>query len=137
MEKKEYNICFELGDESHDGHGHSEKFHMTSNYSAKEITKFLNEFEKKTGVDICKECEDYEDNTFSKETTKKLLELGIIDSEYVEDDDCYYVDGTDDFINIIENCLKYVVKDFEWHYRNIKEEKLYKLDGVGYGLFWD
>ena len=137
MEKKEYNVCFELGDESHDGHGHSEKFHMTSNYSAKEITDFLNEFEKKTGVDICKECEDYEDNTFSKETTKKLLELGIIDSEYVEDDDCYYVDGTDDFINIIENCLKYVVKDFEWHYRNLKEEKLYKLDGVGYGLFWD
>ena len=137
MEKKEYNICFELGDESHDGHGHSEKFHMTSNYSAKEITDFLHEFEKKTGVDICKECEDYEDNTFSKETTKKLLELGIIDSEYVEDDDCYYVDGTDDFIDIIENCLKYVVKDFEWHYRNLKEEKLYKLDGVGYGLFWD
>ena len=137
MEKKEHNICFELGDESHDGHGHSEKFHMTSNYSAKEITDFLNEFEKKTGIDICKECEDYEDNTFSKETTKKLLELGIIDSEYVEDDDCYYVDGTDDFINIIENCLKYVVKDFEWHYRNLKEEKLYKLDGVGYGLFWD
>lgn len=137
MEKNEYNICFELGDESHDGHGHSEKFHMTSNYSAKEITDFLNEFEKKTGIDICKECEDYEDNTFSKETTKKLLELGIIDSEYVEDDDCYYVDGTDDFINIIENCLKYVVKDFEWHYRNLKEEKLYKLDGVGYGLFWD
>ena len=135
--EKEYNICFELGDESHDGHGHSEKFHMTSNYSAKEITDFLNEFEKKTGIDICKECEDYEDNTFSKETTKKLLELGIIDSEYVEDDDCYYVDGTDDFINIIENCLKYVVKDFEWHYRNLKEEKLYKLDGVGYGLFWD
>ena len=133
----EYNICFELGDESHDGHGHSEKFHMTSNYSAKEITDFLNEFENKTGIDICKECEDYEDNTFSKETTKKLLELGIIDSEYVENDDCYYVDGTDDFINIIENCLKYVVKDFEWHYRNLKEEKLYKLDGVGYGLFWD
>ena len=137
MEKKEYNICFELGDESHDGHGHSEKFHMTSNYSAKEITDFLNEFEKKTGVDICKECEDYEDNTFFFFFTKKLLELGIIDSEYVEDDDCYYVDGTDDFINIIENCLKYVVKDFEWHYRNLKEEKLYKLDGVGYGLFWD
>ena len=137
MEKKEYNVCFELGDESHDGHGHSEKFHMTSNYSAKEITDFLNEFEKKTGIDICKECEDYEDNTFSKETTKKLLELGIIDSEYVEGDGCYYVDGTDDFINIIENCLKYVVKDFEWHYRNLKEEKLYKLDGVGYGLFWD
>lgn len=135
MEKKEYNICFELGDKSHDGHERSEKFHITSNYSAKEITDFLNEFEKKTGIDICKECEDYEDNTFSKETTKKLLEFGIIDSEYVEDDDCYYVDGTDDFINIIENCLKYVVKDFEWHYRNLKEEKLYKLDGVGYGLF--
>ena len=135
MEKKEYNICFELGDESHDGHGHSEKFHMTSNYSAKEITDFLNEFEKKTGIDICKECEDYEDNTFSKETTKKLLELGIIDSEYVEGDGCYYVDGTDDFINIIENCLKYIVKDFEWHHRNLKEEPLCKLNGVGYGLF--
>ena len=131
----EYNICFELGDESHDGHGHSEKFHMTSNYSAKEITDFLNEFEKKTGIDICKECEDYEDNTFSKETTKKLLELGIIDSEYVEGDGCYYVDGTGKFIDIIENCLKYIVKDFEWHYRNLKEELLYKLNGVGYGLF--
>ena len=135
MEKKEYNICFELGDESHDGHGHSEKFHMTSNYSAKEITDFLNEFEKKTGIDICKECEDYEDNTFSKETTKKLLELGIIDSEYVEGDGCYYVDGTGEFIDIIENCLKYIVKDFEWHYRNLKEENLSKLDGAGYGLF--
>lgn len=135
MEKKEYNICFELGDASHDGHERSEEFHMTSNYSAKEITKFLNEFEKKTGVDICKECEDYEDNTFSKETTKKLLELGIIDSEYVEGDGCYYVDGTGDFIDIIENCLKYIVKDFEWHYRNLKEEPLQKLDGTGYGLF--
>ena len=135
MEKKEYNVCFELGDESHDGHGHSEKFHMSSNYSVQDITKFLNEFEKKTGVDICKECEDYEDNTFSKETTKKLLELGIIDSEYVEGDGCYYVDGTDEFIDIIENCLKYIVKDFEWHYRNLKEENLSKLDGVGYGLF--
>ena len=135
MEKKEYNICFELGDESHDGHGHSEKFHMTSNYSAKEITNFLNEFEKKTGIDICKECEDYEDNTFSKETTKKLLELGIIDSEYVEGDGCYYVDGTDEFVDIIESCLKYIVKDFEWHYRNLKEEPLQKLNGAGYGLF--
>ena len=135
MEKKEYNICFELGDESHDGHGHSEKFHMTSNYSVKEITDFLNEFEKKTGINICKECEYYEENRLSKEATEKLLELGIIDSEYVEGDGCYYVDGTDEFIDIIENCLKYIVKDFEWHYRNLKEENLSKLDGVGYGLF--
>ena len=137
MEKKEYNICFELGDESHDGHGHSEKFHMTSNYSAKEITDFLNEFEKKTGINICKECEDYEENRLSKEATEKLLELGIIDKEYIEKDGRYYVEGTDDFVDIIENCLKYVVKDFEWHYRNLKEDVLYKLNGVGYGLFWD
>ena len=137
MEKKEYNICFELGDESHDGHERSEKFHMTSNYSAKEITNFLNEFEKKTGINICKECEDYEENRLSKEATEKLLELGIIDKEYIEKDGRYYVEGTDDFVDIIENCLKYVVKDFEWHYRNLKEDVLYKLNGVGYGLFWD
>lgn len=137
MEKKEYNICFELGDESNDGHGHSEKFHMSSNYSAKEITDFLNEFEKKTGINICKECEDYEENRLSKEATEKLLELGIIDQEYIEKDGRYYVEGTDDFVDIIENCLKYVVKDFEWHYRNLKEDVLYKLNGVGYGLFWD
>lgn len=137
MEKKEYNICFELGDESNDGHGHSEKFHMSSNYSAKEITDFLNEFEKKTGINICKECEDYEENRLSKEATEKLLELGIIDQEYIEKDGRYYVDGTDDFVDIIENCLKYVVKDFEWHYRNLKEDVLYKLNGAGYGLFWD
>ena len=136
MEKNEYNICFELGDESHDGHEHSEKFHMTSNYSAKEITKFLNEFEKKTGVDICKECEDYEENRLSKEATEKLLELGIINQECIEKDDRYYVEGTDDFVDIIENCLKYIVKDFEWHHRNLKEEPLCKLNGVGYGLFW-
>ena len=137
MEKKEYNICFELGDESNDGHGHSEKFHMSSNYSAKEITDFLNEFEKKTGINICKECEDYEENRLSKEATEKLLELRIINQECIEKDGRYYVDGTDDFVDIIENCLKYVVKDFEWHYRNLKEDVLYKLNGVGYGLFWD
>ena len=137
MEKKEYNICFELGDESNDGHGHSEKFHMSSNYSAKEITDFLNEFEKKTGINICKECEDYEENRLSKEATEKLLELGIIDQEYIEKDGRYYVDDTEDFVDIIENCLKYVVKDFDWHYRNLKEEPLYKLNGAGYGLFWD
>ena len=137
MEKKEYNICFELGDESHDGHGHSEKFHMSSNYSAKEITDFLNEFEKKTGINICKECEDYEENRLSKEATEKLLELRIINQECIEKDGRYYVDGIDDFVDIIENCLKYVVKDFEWHYRNLKEDVLYKLNGVGYGLFWD
>lgn len=137
MEKKEYNICFELGDVSHDGHGHSEKFHMSSNYSVKDIIKFIDEFKNKTGVDICNECKDYEENRFSKETTEKLLELGIIDSEYIEKDGCYYVDGTNDFVDIVEDCLKYIVNDFEWHHRNLKEDSLYKLDGVGYGLFWD
>ena len=47
----------------------------------------------------------------------------------------YAMPNTRVFIDIIENCLKYIVKDFEWHYRNLKEEPLQKLDGAGYGLF--
>ena len=135
MEKGEYNICFELGDESYDGHGRSKKFHMSSNYSVQDITKFIDEFKNKTGVDICNECRDYEENILSDVATKKLLELGIINKEYIEDDGYYYVDGVDEFMDIIEKCLKYIANDFEWHYRNLKEDSLYKLNGVGYGLF--
>ena len=137
MKEKEYNICFEIGDESHDGHGHSEKFHMSSNYSVQDITKFIDEFKNKTGVDICEECKDYEENRLSKKATEKLLELGIIDQEYIEKDGFYYVECADEFVDIIEDCLKYIVKDFWWHRRNLKEDVLYKLNGAGYGLFWD
>lgn len=136
MKEKEHNIYFALGDFSNDGHGQSEDFHLVSNYSVQEITNFLNEFEKKTGIDICKECEHYQENRLSKETTEKLVNLGIIDSEYVEDDGFYYVEDTGDFVDIVKNCLKYVTNDFEWHYRDLKEDTLNKLHGSGYGLFW-
>lgn len=135
MKEKEYNIYFALGDFSNNGHGQSEDFHLVSNHSAQEITSFLNEFEKKTGIDICKECEYYQENRLSKETTKKLVNIGIIDSEYVEDDGFYHVEDTGDFVDIVKNCLKYVTNDFEWHYRDLKEDTLNKLHGSGYGLF--
>ena len=136
MKEKEYNIYFAIGDFSNDGHGQSKDFHLVSNYSVQEITNFLDEFEKKTGIDICKECKEYQETRLSKETTEKLVNLGIIDSEHVEDDGFYYVDNIDNFVDIVTNCLKYVANDFEWHYRDLKEETLNKLHGSGYGLFW-
>ena len=135
MKEKEYNIYFAIGDVNNDGHGQSIDFHLVSNYSAQEITNFLNEFEKKTGIDICEECKEYQENRLSKETTEKLVNLGIIDSKHVNDDGFYYVEDADDFVDIVKNCLKYIVDDFEWHYRDLKEDTLNKLHGSGYGLF--
>lgn len=138
MKEKEYNIYFAIGDFNNDGHGRSIDFHLVSNYSAQEITNFLNEFEKKTGIDICEECKEYQENRFnrfSKETTGKLVNLGIIDSKYVNNDGFYYVEDAFDFVDTVTNCLKYVANDFEWHYRDLKEDTLNKLHGSGYGLF--
>ena len=84
MENKEYNICFELGDESHDGHGHSEKFHMTSNYSAKEITDFLNpNYDNLTNNEI-----DIIKSLLNNELFKNIKDANIFkEYEFIEETD--------------------------------------------------
>ena len=115
-----------------------EHFYMVSNHSNYDIIEAITKFENDSGLDIKDFC--YNFNSLDFIYYNKLTEMKIMTNENF-DIDSHYKDGelvdltTDDFIDIIENCLKYIVKDFEWHYRNLKEEILYKLNGVGYGLF--
>ena len=142
-----YNITFKLGDPSFDGHGRTEEYHVTANHSVKDITEAYNKTIEVLGFDFIEEIgKDYDSNFWSpEEYTKKLLEFGIITDEYVTKEDeterygppegCYEFDNaTLEFIDIFFSIVKSSLPDFDWKPIELKEDRLYILEGKAYGF---
>lgn len=148
MADKQYFMYFELGDDSRDGHGISEKFHLVSNHSVKDINDAIEKFKSESGLDISSWAEDYQDSSLPSEDVNKLVKLGIIKSkenlpgiESWDDENCddvqYHFDGDDGYISFIFNSIvKHYIPDFTWsNYSIPNEERLDCMDGNGYGLY--
>lgn len=140
-----HNITFSLGDQSKDGHGFYDTYHIVCNYSANEIQEAYREVIKDLdGWNFLYECSDYEDRYISGDGVKNLLKLGVISSDdpslkddvYEEEETLYYVDGPDDYIDLYFKLVKLQLKDLEWDYRDLEEECLTQLNYAGYGLYW-
>ena len=142
-----YNITFELGDPSFDGHGRTEEYHITANHSVEDITEAYNKTTEVLGFDFIEKIgKDYDSNFWiPEEYTKKLLEFGIITDEYVTKKDetehygppkgCYEFDNALlEFVDIFFFIVKYSLPDFSWKSRELNEDRLYILEGKAYGF---
>ncbi len=132
-----YNITFSLGDKWNDGHGRHEEFHLICNYPADIITKTYDEICMRLDWEFCDECLEYENNQVSDKGVKNLLKLGIITSSNLEDDGNFYIESTDDFVDIFFDIIKTKLPDLLWEGRNLDESILECMEDKGYGLFWD
>ena len=94
-----------------------EHFYMVSNHSNYDIIEAITKFENDSGLDIKDFC--YNFNSLDFIYYNKLTEMKIMTNENF-DIDSHYKDGelvdltTDDFIDIIELCIKYTIPDFSW-----------------------
>ena len=114
-----------------------EHFYMVSNHSNYDIIEAITKFENDSGLDIKDFC--YNLNSLDFIYYNKLTEMKIITNENF-DIDSHYKDGelvdltTDDFIDIIELCIKYTIPDFSWERLCLNETlvNVYKQIGVGF-----
>lgn len=114
-----------------------EHFYMVSNHSNYDIIEAITKFENDSGLNIKHFC--YNLNSLDFIYYNKLTEMKIMTNENF-DIDSHYKDGelvdltTDDFIDIIELCIKYTIPDFSWErfYLNETLVNIYKQIGVGF-----
>jgi len=140
-----YNIVFNLGDPSGDGHGRYETYHMISNLASWEIEIAYNHASKLLGFDFVKKCcSEYEEYYIKPEYAKILADKGIIDKEYLNKDGKYCPVGAywvgesgsapDEFVDIFINIVKLVHPNFILEERDLQEKSLDVLEGAGYGI---
>ena len=114
-----------------------EHFYMVSNHSNYDIIEAITKFENDSGLNIKHFC--YNLNSLDFIYYNKLTEMKIITNENF-DIDSHYKDGelvdltTNDFIDIIELCIKYTIPDFSWERLCLNETlvNVYKQIGVGF-----
>ena len=114
-----------------------EHFYMVSNHSNYDIIEAITKFENDSGLDIKDFC--YNFNSLDFIYYNKLTEMKIMTNENF-DIDFHYKDGelvdltTDDFIDIIELCIKYTIPDFSWERLCLNETlvNVYKQIGIGF-----
>lgn len=130
----EYNIGFVIGDPSGDGHACTTEYHIVANHSVDEISEAYKKTTELLGFDFVKEVgvEFQSDPWIPEKFTKKLLELEIIDKEYVIESDsgtpagCYEFEcAEDEFVDIYFAIAKYFLPDLTWRARNLEEEILW------------
>lgn len=94
-----------------------EHFYMVSNHNNYDIIEAITKFENDSGLNIKHFC--YNLNSLDFIYYNKLTEMKIMTNENF-DIDSHYKDGelvdltTNDFIDIIELCIKYTIQDFSW-----------------------
>ena len=114
-----------------------EHFYMVSNHNNYDIIEAITKFENDSGLNIKHFC--YNLNSLDFIYYNKLTEMKIMTNENF-DIDSHYKDGelvdltTDDFIDIIELCIKYTIPDFSWERLCLNETliNVYKQIGVGF-----
>lgn len=94
-----------------------EHFYMVSNHNNYDIIEAITKFENDSGLNIKHFC--YNLNSLDFIYYNKLTEMKIMTNEnfniYSHYKDGELVDlTTDDFIDIIELCIKYTIPDFSW-----------------------
>lgn len=135
MAELNHIIEFEVGDYSHDGHNMSEVVLIRSNYSGKEIDKGFEQLGKQHNIDFQNICEEYEDSVIHEDDVKKLIELGSMTDENLEDGE-YDVNDARELAEIALETLKAIIPDFEYEFYSIpNKEYCNALTGIGYGCF--
>lgn len=139
----EHNLMFTLGDPSADGHGHTAEYHLTSNYSASEISEAYRKTTELLSFDLVEDIgNEFEgDYWVPSEYAEELVKLGIIEEDDLEEGGrtygppagSYYLD-TDSFGDLYFKIAQYSLPDLVWEDHDLQEEEICDLYGAAYGL---
>ena len=103
-----YEIIFELGDWSKDGHNQSDKFKIKSNKPVEELRELHFKFCEQH-FEIGDMCSEYQEYGLSDEIEAKLDSLNISYKNFEEDV------SAESLLIIWLNCLKYIDNTFEYY----------------------
>lgn len=132
-----YRINFVLGDWSNDGHGRTETYHYSSNYSGEEIESAYYRAVLKTGIDIKKSVAVKYDGPFLYTTEYDVLrELGYNMGDWAEEDILrkgkVYIEENTDMVDMYMTLVKTELPDIVYELAN---DDAHTIRGMGYGLF--
>lgn len=120
-------FLFTVGDWSHDGHNLTEDVFVKCNMKYEKLHEVL--FTQKI-IDIEKECADYEDGILSEECTQRLLDLGIIKKDELNEEGVYEDMYPDAWVDTLLNVVKHLDPIFEFEVVTFPT-----FHCGGYGLF--
>ena len=136
--KKEHRIAVEVGDWSRDGHNQSEIIYYICTADEHTLEMLYAEGTKILGVDLVEDiCANYEECYIRDENILAVfLEHGIIDADWIEDDEMW-VEGPDNWAEMyMRICnLGNVLGMEKFAYALSVEPRTLKIGG--YGLFVD
>ena len=141
MSKLNHVIEIEVGDWSKDGHNQSDTFLFKSNYSGDEIDQAFKCLKKAKQIDFKNICCDYEDSEVEGGVVNKLIEMGVLSQDEVDDvkEDCdgrYCVESALDLAALALDTLHAFEPAFEWEeYIIPNKEYCNALTGIGYGCY--
>ena len=142
MAELNHVIELEVGDWSKDGHNQSDVFLFKSNYSGDEIDEGFERLKKEKHIDFKKVCHDYEDSEINDDVLVKLIKLGVLTQEEVDEaeedyDGRYCVDSALDLAALALDTLHAFEPAFEWEEFVIpNKEYCNALRGIGYGCYF-
>lgn len=142
MAELNHVIELEVGDWSKDGHNQSDVFLFKSNYSGREIDEGFERLKKEKHIDFKKVCRDYEDSEIKDDVLVKLIKLGVLTQEEVDEaeedyDGRYCVESALDLAAIALDTLHAFEPAFEWEEFVIpNKEYCNALRGIGYGCYF-
>lgn len=142
MAELNHVIELEVGDWSKDGHNQSDVFLFKSNYSGEEIDEGFERLKKEKQIDFKKVCHDYEDSEINDDVLVKLIKLGVLTQEEVDEaeeeyDGRYCVESALDLAALALDTLHAFEPAFEWEEFVIpNKEYCNALRGIGYGCYF-
>lgn len=151
------NFRITLGDATNDGHGITEELHITCNKTNKEIEEGIVKANKILDINILNICSNYEGYQISVLELKNLYDHGVFNNSDLKPEvekclsdvtpdmsknDLWLLEGMDMnstlLVTIIFLAIKNLaINDLEWNIRDLNEDELYCLDGIGYGLYFN
>lgn len=142
MAELNHVIELEVGDWSKDGHNQSDTFLFKSNYSGREIDEGFERLKKEKQIDFKKVCRDYEDSEIKDDVLIKLIKLGVLTQEEVDEAEeeyngCYCVESALDLAALALDTLHAFDPAFEWEEFVIpNKEYCNAIRGIGYGCYF-
>lgn len=116
-------------------------FLFKSNYSGNEIDKGFERLKKEKQIDFKKVCHDYEDSEIKDDVLVKLIKLGVLTQEEVDEysedyDGCYCVESALDLAALALDTLHAFDPAFEWEEFVIPDKEYCNaIRGIGYGCY--
>lgn len=130
----EHLVEITTGDPGGDGHQQYDNHYFKTNYPSDKLKEAYKKSVELTGIDMHRECEDYDNSVLSNDCVEALKKQGVDMSDYIEEeDDNNYIDQ-DSYVSLIMKFISLSMpEDFEYQSTGLYADS---LGSFGYGLYY-